>query len=50
VAVTGAHPPGCKDASGNALSVDQRGVKRLGPCDIGAYERVLFAFLPLIRR
>lgn len=31
-------PTGCKDDTGKLLTTDQRGVERLGRCDIGAYE------------
>ena len=41
---------GCTNANGSPLLVDQRGVPRLGRCDIGAYEYMLRLFLPLIQR
>jgi hypothetical protein len=31
-------PAGCTDHLGNPLNTDQRGIARLGRCDIGAYE------------
>ena len=50
VAINGGNPGGCQDESGSPLTTDQRGKRRVGPCDIGAYEYVLEALLPLIRR
>lgn len=43
---------GCKDQNGQVLVRDQRGWRRLfgSRCDIGAYERGAFFFLPLILR
>jgi hypothetical protein len=49
-AINGGDPTGCKDENGNPLTSDQRGFARVGTCDIGAFEFVLRAFLPLIRR
>lgn len=40
----------CTDIFGNPVTTDQRGVRRIGPCDIGAYEYVLRAYLPLVLR
>lgn len=37
-AINAGNPTGCKDNSGNPLNTDQRGVARVGRCDIGAYE------------
>jgi hypothetical protein len=37
-AVEAGDPSGCKDENGRVLSTDQRGVGRVGRCDIGAYE------------
>jgi CSLREA domain-containing protein len=48
VAINGGDPTGCKDENGSPLTIDQRGLPRVGPCDIGAYEYVLRNFLPLV--
>ncbi len=37
-AIDAGDPTGCKDHEGNLLLADQRGVARVGRCDIGAYE------------
>jgi len=37
-AIDKGNPAGCTDHLGNPLMTDQRGVPRLGRCDIGAYE------------
>lgn len=37
-AIDAGNPNGCLDHAGNLLTTDQRGIPRLGPCDIGAYE------------
>ena len=42
-AIDGGNPAGCKDAQGNLLKTDQRGMPRPDPedtggCDMGAYE------------
>ncbi|MFQ5615486.1 MAG: choice-of-anchor Q domain-containing protein [Anaerolineales bacterium] len=37
-AIDAGDPAGCKDMNGNPLSTDQRGVSRVGRCDIGSYE------------
>jgi hypothetical protein len=37
-AIDAGNPDGCRDDQGNLLPFDQRGVLRLGRCDIGAYE------------
>ena len=37
-AVDAGNPSGCTDHEGNPLEADQRGVARVGRCDIGAYE------------
>jgi hypothetical protein len=37
-AIDAGNPGGCTDHEGNPLDADQRGVARLGRCDIGAYE------------
>jgi hypothetical protein len=37
-AVDAGDPGGCKDDNGQVLETDQRGVERVGCCDIGAYE------------
>ncbi len=42
-AINAGNPTGCRDNLGNLLSFDQRGVPRVGRCDIGAYEVSSFA-------
>jgi hypothetical protein len=37
-AIDAGNPTGCTDQDGNLLTTDQRGVARVGTCDIGAYE------------
>ncbi len=37
-AIDAGNPAGCTDQAGNLLTSDQRGVARVGTCDIGAYE------------
>ena len=37
-AIDAGDPAGCKDHLGNPLDTDQRGIARLGRCDIGSYE------------
>ena len=37
-AIDAGNPAGCTDQDENILSADQRGVARVGNCDIGAYE------------
>lgn len=37
-AIDAGHPAGCVDHLGNLLNTDQRGMPRVGRCDIGAYE------------
>jgi hypothetical protein len=37
-AINAGSPGGCLDAAGQPLLADQRGVARVGPCDVGAYE------------
>jgi hypothetical protein len=55
-AINAGHPTGCKDHLGLTLSTDQRGVARVGRCDIGAYEfdpnnnLITQLFLPVVRR
>lgn len=39
-AIDKGHPEGCTDETGAILTADQRGVARVGACDIGAYEFV----------
>lgn len=49
-AINGGDPEGCTDSDGNPLSSDQRGMPRVGRCDIGAYEfqsSISRSFLPL---
>jgi len=38
----------CTDIAGNPVTIDQRGVLRISPCDIGAYEYVLWVYLPVV--
>jgi CSLREA domain-containing protein len=40
----------CTDIAGNPVTTDQRGARRLSPCDIGAYEYVLWVYLPHVMR
>jgi CSLREA domain-containing protein len=40
----------CTGIAGTPITVDQRGVARISPCDIGAYEYVVQAYLPLVMR
>jgi len=40
----------CTGIAGAPITVDQRGVARISPCDIGAYEYVVQAYLPLVMR
>jgi predicted outer membrane repeat protein len=40
----------CTGIAGTPITVDQRGVARISPCDIGAYEYVAQAYLPLVIR
>ena len=53
-AINAGNPAGCTDNLGNPLNTDQRGVARVGRCDIGAYEYdpnydpLTYMFLPLI--
>jgi CSLREA domain-containing protein len=49
-AIDAGDPGGCTDSVGAALTIDQRGWHRPfgSNCDIGAYERGAFLFLPLI--
>lgn len=52
-AINGGNPEGCIDNLGNPLNTDQRGMPRVGRCDIGAfeYQGVLnYAFLPLVSK
>lgn len=47
--INAGNPSGCTDNLGNLLSTDQRGMSRVGRCDIGAYEytgQIYQAFLP----
>jgi hypothetical protein len=50
IAIGHGDPTGCKDELGNVLTKDQRGVARIGSCDIGAFEFVAQTFLPAVRR
>jgi hypothetical protein len=52
-AINAGNPAGCTDHLDNSLPFDQRGVARVGRCDIGAYEYegvILQIFLPIIFR
>jgi len=52
-AINAGNPAGCTDDLGNPLDTDERGLPRVGRCDIGAYEyqgTVTRVFLPIIAR
>ncbi len=55
-AINSGNPSGCADNTGNLLGADQRGIARVGRCDIGAYEYdpshdpLSYVFLPTILR
>jgi hypothetical protein len=55
-AIDAGNPAGCTDHLGNRLDTDQRGVARVGRCDIGAYEfdpandPLTYVFLPVVTR
>jgi len=55
-AINAGNPTGCTDDQGNPLNTDQRGVSRVGRCDIGAYEYdpdhdpLRYIFLPIVLR
>jgi hypothetical protein len=52
-AINAGNPLGCADNLGNLLNTDQRGMPRVGRCDIGAYEfqgTIFNIFLPIILR
>jgi hypothetical protein len=40
----------CTDIAGHPVTTDQRGVLRISPCDVGAYEYVLWVYLPQVMR
>jgi len=40
----------CTDIAGDPIAIDQRGVGRISPCDIGACEYVLRVYLPQVMR
>jgi hypothetical protein len=40
----------CSDTAGDPIATDQRGVGRISPCDIGAWECVLRVYLPQAMR
>ena len=40
----------CTDIAGDPITTDQRGVGRISPCDIGAWEYVLRVYLPQVMR
>jgi CSLREA domain-containing protein len=50
IAIGKGDPSGCKDELGNVLTKDQRGVSRIGVCDIGAFEYKVKTFLPLVKK
>jgi hypothetical protein len=53
-AIDAGDPGGCRDHQGNILDTDQRGVARVGRCDIGSYEfdpfndAIFYMSLPLV--
>lgn len=53
-AIDAGNPAGCSDNLGNPLATDQRGIARLGRCDIGAFEYdpahdpIQYCLLPVI--
>jgi hypothetical protein len=55
-AIDAGNPDGCKDDQGNLLDTDQRGVARVGQCDIGSYEYdpdndpINYIYLPCVMR
>jgi hypothetical protein len=55
-AINAGDPTGCKGPEGEPLSTDQRGIPRVGRCDIGAYEYSLehdplfYSLLPFMHR
>jgi hypothetical protein len=55
-AIDAGNPAGCKDHQGNPLGTDQRGVARMGRCDIGSYEfdpandPLAYVLLPIVIR
>ena len=55
-AIDAGNPAGCTDHLGASLDTDQRGVARVGRCDIGAYEfdpandPLTHVFLPVVTR
>lgn len=55
-AIDAGNPAGCTDNLGNPLNSDQRGVARVGRCDIGAFEfdpnnnPITQIFLPLVQK
>ncbi|CAG0932750.1 hypothetical protein TFLX_02735 [Thermoflexales bacterium] len=52
-AVNRGNPDGCLDSAGNSLPHDQRGLPRVGRCDIGAIElqqEVSTVYLPILLR
>jgi predicted outer membrane repeat protein len=52
-AINGGNPAGCTDHEGSPLDMDQRGVARIGRCDIGSYEYdgpVNYIFMPLVAK
>ena len=49
-AIDAGQTPNCTDVNSASILIDQRGVPRIGVCDIGAFEFVARLFLPLVRR
>jgi len=55
-AIDAGNPAGCADHLGNPLDADQRGVARVGRCDVGAYEfdpardPLSYAIVPVVTR
>jgi CSLREA domain-containing protein len=50
IAIGAGDPTGCKNELGSVLTKDQRGVSRIGVCDIGAFEYQVETFLPLVKK
>ena len=55
-AIDAGNPAGCKDDLGNPLNTDERGLPRVGRCDMGAYEfdlnhnPLIQAYLPVLKK
>jgi len=50
IAIGAGDPTGCKNELGSVLTKDQRGVSRIGVCDIGAFEYQVKTFLPWVKK